>query len=279
MRSSNPVLGRLVDRSAQHAGYQRVPASPQYGTPGLGYAPSQPDYQAQTPMTVRSRPMTLDDVVVRVVALLAVVGVVGAGAWLLIPRGAVSLVALFGALGVGLVLGLVIAFARVTNPAVILTYAAVEGVLLGLISRVYADMFDGSSIVMQAVVATFAVFFGMAAVYKFRIIRVTPTFAKWLMGALIGVVGLMLVNFLLAAFDVNGGAGLGLRNGSDLAIGFSLLCIGIAALTFLLDFKAIEEGVAAGVDQRYAWYASFGILVGLIWLYLEILRLLGYARD
>lgn len=275
MRSSNPVLGRLVDRSAQHAAYQRVPAGEPYAAPGFGYSPSSPSYQ----VPVQTDRMTVDDVVVRTVTLLAVVGLVGATAWVVIPRGSIlTPVALFGALGVGLILGLVIAFRQITNPALILTYAAVEGVLLGLISRYYAERFD-SSIIVQAVTATFAVFFGMAALYKFRIIRVTRTFVKWVMGAVIGVVALMLVNFLLALANVGGGTGLGLRDGSDLAIGFSLLVIGIAALTFALDFRAIEDGVQMGVERRYAWYASFGILVGLIWLYLEILRLIGYSRD
>lgn len=279
MKSSNPVLGRLVDRSTQHAGFGRAPASQQqYGSPGQppmwggatapGYAPYAP------PATSR---MTVDDVVVRTVAMLAVVGLAGAVSWVLIPD-RFAIVALFPVAIAGLVLGLVISFARITNPALILTYSAVEGVLVGVISKWYAAQYGGS-IILQAVVATFAVFFGMAALYKFKVIRVTPTFAKWVMGALFGVLALMLVNFGLSIFGINDGSGLGLRSGGPLAIGFSLLCIGIAALTFALDFKAIEEGVAAGVDRKYAWYASFGIVVGLIWLYLEILRLLGYARN
>ncbi len=123
----------------------------------------------------------------------------------------------------------------------------------------------------------------MAALYKFRVIRATPTFVKWVIGAVIGLFLLMLVNFGLAIFGVNEGTGLGLRAGVTgdvgwLAWAFSLVCIGVASLTFILDFKAIEDGVNAGVDQKYAWYASFGILVGLIWLYFEILRFLSYLR-
>jgi uncharacterized YccA/Bax inhibitor family protein len=182
---------------------------------------------------------------------------------------------------VGLVLGLVISFKQITNPAVIITYAVAEGVLLGLISKVYEALYDG--IVLQAVVATFAVFAGMALLYRFKVIRATPRFTKWLLGAVIGVVGLMLVNFLLSVFGVNDGAGLGLRAGATGEVGwlpivFSLVCIGIAALTFIQDFAVVEEGVAQGVARRYGWFASFGILVGLVWLYLEILRLLSYLR-
>jgi uncharacterized YccA/Bax inhibitor family protein len=123
----------------------------------------------------------------------------------------------------------------------------------------------------------------MAALYKFKVIRATPTFVKWVVGAVIGVVLLMVVNFALAIFNVNDGTGLGLRAGATGEVGwlpivFSLVCIGVASLTFILDFKVIEDGVNAGVDDKYAWYASFGILVGLIWLYFEILRFISYLR-
>ncbi len=277
MKSNNPVLGRLMERSNQHASFQRAPAQQPYGNAPYG---STPDYGQNAPAGFapeRTGRMTVDDVVMRTLGLLAIVGIVGGLSWGLVPRdSALSTVALFGALGVGLVLGLIISFKGITNPAVIIAYAAVEGVLVGLISRVYEDLYAG--IVLQAAAATFAIFFGMAALYKFRVIRATPTFVKWVTGALIGVVALMLVNFLLSVFGVNGGDGIGLRDGGPIAIIFSLVCIGVASMTFILDFKTIEDGVNAGVDQRYAWYASFGILVGLIWLYLEILRLLSYLR-
>jgi len=277
VKSNNPVLGRLIERSNHHASFQRAPAKQPYGTTPQG---STPEYGQTAPggfAPARSGRMTVDDVVMRTIGLLAIVGIVGALAWRLIPRdSALAPLALFGAAGIGLVLGLIISFKGITNPPLIIGYAVVEGVLVGVISRYYEDRYDG--IVLQAVAATFGVFFGMALLYKFRVIRATPTFVKWVTGALIGVLALMLVNFALSVFGVNDGAGIGLRDGGPLAIGFSLVCIGVASMTFILDFKAIEDGVNAGVDERYAWYASFGILVGLIWLYFEILRLLSYLR-
>ena len=281
VKSSNPVLGRLVDRSNQHASFQRAPAQQPYGTPGYAGPPT---YGQEAPggfAPARTGRMTIDDVVVRTIGLLAIVGIAGAAAWILVPRDAVGSLVLFGAAGIGLILGLVIAFAGITNPFLIATYAAVQGVFVGVISRVYEDLYDG--IVMQAVAATFGIFFGMAALYKFKVIRATPTFVKWVLGAVIGLLLLMVVNWGLAVFGANDGAGLGLRAGPTgdvgwLPIVFSLVCIGVASLTFIIDFKVVEDGVRAGVDQRYAWYASFGILVGLIWLYLEILRMLSYLR-
>jgi uncharacterized YccA/Bax inhibitor family protein len=265
VESSNPVLSRDPWR-------QGAATDPYRGQYAGEYAPAAPPVER----------MTVDDVIMRTLALLGVVVVTGAASWLLLPPDGIGRLALFGALGVGLVLGLAISFMRITNPAVIMVYAAAEGVLLGLISRVYEALYSG--IVLQAVVATFAVFGGMALLYRSRVLRATPKFQRWLMGAVIGVVALMLLNFVLAMFGVNQGTGLGLRDyGTSgevgwLPIAFSLLCIGIAALTFVNDFAVVEQGVAAGADRRFAWYASFGILVGLIWLYLEIIRLLGYLR-
>jgi uncharacterized YccA/Bax inhibitor family protein len=279
VKSSNPVLGRLIERSDQHASFQRTTVQQPYGTPQGYGSPSQPQMGGFAPE--RTGRMTVDDVVIRTIGLLAILGITAALSWALVPPTAGGTMVLWGAAGIGLVLGLVIAFKGITNPFLITGYAAVEGVLVGVISRVYEDFYDG--IVMQAVAATFGIFFGMAALYKFKVIRATPRFVRWVIGAVLGLLLLMLVNFGLAIFGVNEGTGLGLRAGVTgdvgwLPIAFSLLCIGVASLTFILDFKVIEDGVNAGVDQKYAWYASFGILVGLIWLYFEILRLLSYLR-
>jgi uncharacterized YccA/Bax inhibitor family protein len=279
--SNNPVLGHDPWRQgAENAPYRGQYSQGQwqggYQQSPYQQAPGQqaPDRYA-APVAPAGGRMTIDDVVMKTLSLLAVVLVTGAASWVLLPP-VLAPVALFGALGIGLVLGLVISFKQVTNPVVIMAYAAVEGVLLGQISKYYEAQFNG--IVLQAVVGTFAVFAGMAALYRFRVIRATPKFQKWLLGALIGVLALMAINFLLAIFGVNNGAGLGLRDGGPLAIVFSLVCIGVAALTFINDFAIVEEGVAHGVERRFGWFAGFGILVGLVWLYLEILRLLSYLR-
>ena len=97
-----------------------------------------------------------------------------------------------------------------------------------------------------------------------------------MVGATIGVVGLMLVNLIAALFH---SGGLGLRDGGAMAIVFSLLCIVVAAFNLVLDFDMVEQGIRQGADERFAWYAAFGIMVTLIWLYLEILRLLQKVRS
>jgi uncharacterized YccA/Bax inhibitor family protein len=130
--------------------------------------------------------------------------------------------------------------------------------------------------VLEAITGTVLVFVGMLVVYKTGAVRVTPRFTKWITGALIGVVGLMIVN-LIANFFIPGG--LHLRDGGPLAILFSLVVIGIAAFSLLLDFDAADQAIRAGAPERTAWYIAFGLTVTLVWLYLEILQLLSYLRE
>lgn len=227
--------------------------------------------QSGPPIGIRTgdRPMAIDDVVTKTGISLGVLVVTAALTW---ASGLWGL-ALPAAL-VGFVLALVITFKKVVSPPLILAYAAVEGVFLGGVSGMFNQRYPG--IVIQAVVGTIGVFVGMLVVYRTGAIRVTPKFTKWLVGAMIGVVALMLVN-LLASFFTDGG--LGLRDGGPLAIIFSLVCIGIAAFSFLLDFDAADQAIRQGTPARFAWYIAFGLLVTLVWLYLEILRLLSYFRD
>ena len=269
MQSSNPVLTtRLGEAARQERSGSVGYAPPGYGAPG--YAPP------ATP----SRMMTMDDVVVRTVALLALTGIAGALSWVLLPASspAVMVAAIIGSSLAGLVLGLVIAFMRITNPFLISIYAVVEGVLLGVVSRFFEAQYSG--IVVQAVIGTFGVFAIMAVLYKMKVLRATPRFTRMVIGALIGVVVLSLVNWIVALF----GGNLGLIEYSTtgkvgwLPIVFSLVCIVVGALTFILDFDAVEKGVRYGLPERYAWYCAFGLLVGLIFLYWQILRLLSYLR-
>jgi uncharacterized YccA/Bax inhibitor family protein len=273
VKTSNPVLSRLGKAAEREraAGYAPAgPFGPATGQPGYGQPyPTTAGYPAAPPAV---QPMTVDDVVVKTVTLLAIVGACAAGAWLLIPD-ALAGPAWIGAALVGLVLGLVISFSRMANPALVVTYAVVEGVFLGMVSKFFEQQFSG--IVLQAVIATFGVFFLMAALYKVRAIRATPKFVRGVIAAMVGLFALMLINLVLSLFGVN----TGLRDGGALAIGFSLVCIVVAALSFVLSFHEVEEGVRMGLPQRYSWTAAFGILVSLIWLYIEILRLLSYFQG
>ncbi len=254
-------------RSTSNPAFRNLPVG------GSGYAGfnSAPERYGGAPPTT-SRPMTVDDVVTKTSITLAVLVATGAATYF---SGLFQL-ALPAAL-IGFVLAMVIIFKKVVSPPLILTYAAVEGVFLGGISGIIGRAFEGTgSIVLQAIAGTLMVFGGMLVVYKTGAVKVTPRFTKWLTGALIGVVGLMIVN-LIAGFFTQGG--LGLRDGSPMAIIFSLVCIGIAAFSFLIDFDAADQAIRAGAPEKTAWYIAFGLTMTLIWLYLEILRLLTYFQS
>lgn len=259
MKSTNPVLGRIGSAAQQ----------PQYSVPGQG-AEYGYTYQGSPVQTGRQDVMTIDDVVVKTLSLVGVTTLLAAITWAVVPPTALF-TTWIAAMVVGLVLGLIISFAQVTNPVVLFAYAIVEGVFLGAVSKAYESAFNG--IVVSAVIATLSVFLVMAGLYKAKIIRATPKFMKVVIGAAAGLAVVMLVNFVFSM--VSGSAG-PLRNGGPIAIGFSLICIVVAALMFVVSFKQIEDGVAAGLPRKYGWLGAFGILVELVWLYLEFLRLLSY---
>jgi uncharacterized YccA/Bax inhibitor family protein len=255
--TSNPAFRNLPVGGGGYAGFDSAPA--RYGG-----------------ALSTTRPMTVDDVVTKTSITLAVLIATGAATYLSGLWGLTLPAAL-----VGFVLAMVIIFKKAISPPLILAYAAVEGVFLGGISGAigtYVAQRTGSnSIVIEAITGTVLVFAGMLVVYKTGAVKVTPRFTKWLTGALIGVVGLMIVN-LVAGFFTHG-VGLGLRSGGTLAIVFSLVCIGIAAFSFLLDFDAADQAIRAGAPEKTAWYIAFGLTVTLVWLYLEILRLLSYFQN
>ncbi|GGN27647.1 putative YccA/Bax inhibitor family protein [Actinoplanes campanulatus] len=276
MKTSNPVLSRLGqaaerERAAGYGPYGPAP-QPGYGQPAYGDPyPTAAGYPSAPPAV---QPMTLDDVVVKTVLLLGLTGISAVAAWNLIPDALIG-PAWIGAALVGLVLGLVILFSRMANPALVLTYAVIEGVFVGMVSKFFENILGYQGIILQAVIATFGVFFLMAGLYKARVIRATPKFIRGMIAVMAGLFAVMLINFVLALFDVN----TGLRDNGPLGYIFSLVCIVVAALSFILNFNEIEEGVRMGLPQRYSWTAAFGILVGLVWLYIEILRLLSFFQG
>jgi uncharacterized YccA/Bax inhibitor family protein len=275
MPSSNPAFSRFggAGNGQQYAGWGNQPQ--QYGAPGQYGAPAPHDpYAAPSPYAATTtRYLTMDDVVAKTGISFLVTVLAAAAVWAL-PGQAAWGIALPAVL-VAFVLGLVISFKQIANAAATLSYGALYGVALGAISEAFNTIYPG--IVMQALIGTFGVFAGMLIVYKTGAIRVTPKLTRWVLAAGIGVLVLMLVN-ILAAW-IGGGVGLGLRSGGPMAIGFSLLVIGVAAFFLLLDFDMADEAIRRGAPAKFAWYIAFGLLVTVVWLYLEILRLLSYFRD
>jgi uncharacterized YccA/Bax inhibitor family protein len=281
--ASNPVLRGFEKTgrpgiNSQAGGPGRVvppPPSPDqlnqwYAQPAYGQQLGQPGYPPQARPAAPSRYLTLDDVITRSVLLISTVLVAAGVAWFVLPNsvaGPVALLGVFGALGLGLYMG----FTGNANAVTATLYAALEGLALGAISEVFNNRFNG--IVIQAVTGTIMVAGGVLVVYKTGAVRVTPKFTKIVFAATLGAVGLMLVNVIAGIFTPGG---LGIRQAGALGVGFSLLCIVIAAANLIVDFDMVEQSVRRGVDEKFGWYLSWGILVTLVWLYLEILRLLSY---
>jgi len=277
--ASNPVLRGFEKTGRPGVGAQGpsgpngpiAPPPPSANQLNEWYA--QPSYGQPAPPAAPSRYLTLDDVVTRSVVLLGTLLVAAGFAWFVVPDSAAGGVMAIGFIG-ALVLGLYMGFSGRANAVTTVLYAALQGLALGAISELFNDRFNG--IVVQAVTGTIMVAGGVLVVYKTGAVRVTPKFTKIVFASTLGVVGLMLVNLVAGLFT---DGGLGLRDGGPMAIGFSLLCIVIAASNLIVDFDMIEQSVRRGVDEKVGWYLSWGILVTLVWLYLEILRLLSYLTG
>lgn len=174
----------------------------------------------------------------------------------------------------GLILALVTVFKKQWAPITAPLYAAVEGVFIGAISVIFEARFPG--IVMQAVGLTFGVMAALLMAYRSGLIRATEKFKLGVVAATGGVLLLYLVNFGMGFF----GHSIGFVNGnSALGIGFSAVVVVIAALNLILDFDLIESGVSAGAPKYMEWYGAFALVVTLVWLYLEILRLLSKLQS
>ncbi|MEW1615508.1 MULTISPECIES: Bax inhibitor-1/YccA family protein [unclassified Streptomyces] len=292
MRSSNPVFSRRgFSRDNGHAGFDAVPqagaaatgANPfAQGTAANPYATNpyaQQGTQPGAPAPARTDAMTIDDVVTRTTMTLGTVIVAAAIAWWVMPVDQGNLSSAYGvAIGaalIGFVLSLVNSFKRRPSPALILTYAAFEGVFLGIVSNI-VSVYVAPGAAMQAVLGTMAVFAGVLIAYRTGLIRVTRRFYGFVMAALIGFMLLMMVNLLFAVFG--GGDGLGFRSGA-LGIVFGIVAIVIGACVLALNFKQVEDGIAYGAPREEAWLAAFGLTVTLVWIYIEMLRLVAILQG
>jgi uncharacterized YccA/Bax inhibitor family protein len=259
MRSSNPVLGRAFNQR----GYAAFDPSTINSDP----AALENLYNSPAASSLRTGRMTIDDVVTRTAILFAVLVTVGAGAWTLNLGGGALLLGFIG----GLVLALVNVFSKTVKPALVIAYAAFQGLALGTLSNMYNTVYDG--IVSQAILVTISAFAAMLFAYKSGRIRVTPKFTKVLMTALLGYFVLAMVSLVGSFFGASlysiGGFGLILAAGGMV----------LAAFFLILDFDQIQNSINAGVPQSESWRAAFGLMVTIVWLYMEVLRLLSILRG
>ncbi|MFH9587244.1 Bax inhibitor-1/YccA family protein [Streptomyces luteogriseus] len=295
MRSRNPVFSRRgFSRDNGYAGFNTAPQAggPAVATQGNPYAQPTGDQYAQNPYAQQDLQygappqapattgrMTIDDVVLRTASTLGVLILTAALSWALLPIDDANISRSYGigigAALIGMVLAFVQSFKRKASPALILTYAAFEGVFLGVVSNIVDNRIaDGAA--MQAVIGTMAVFTGVLIAYKAGWIRVNRRFYGFVMAAALGFILLMTVNLLFAVFG--GGDGLGFRSG-PLGIIFGVIGIILGACFLALDFKQVEDGVAYGAPREEAWLAAFGLTLTLVWIYMEFLRLISILNS
>ncbi|MBE1552696.1 putative YccA/Bax inhibitor family protein [Mycobacterium sp. OAS707] len=277
--TSNPVFRSLPKTQGGYAQFGTGAAG--YGAQAVNADPYAGAYPEQRQAGV-SRPLTIDDVVTKTGITLGVLAAVAVAAYFVVAQNIALAMPLMmvGLIG-GMVLILVAIFGRKQdNPGIVLSYAVCEGLVVGTFSFVVANfMVSGISagaLISQAVVGTLGVFFGMLVVYKTGAIRVTPKFTRFLVAAGFGAVVLMIVNLVVGLFTHSAGP---LRDGGPLAILFSLLMICLAAFFFLSDFDQADQAIRAGAPEKAAWGIALGLTVTLVWLYLEILRLLSYLNS
>ena len=193
----------------------------------------------------------------------------------MIGYGSASPLFLYGGMIGGLVLVIISVFKPQYSPFTAPAYAALEGLFVGSITAIYAQAYSG--IVFQAVSLTIALLFGMLFLYRSGLIQVTPQFRTGVIMATFAIFGIYLLAFILSFFGINLPY---LHEGGFMGIAISLAIIGVASLNLLLDFDNFDRGEELGLPRYFEWFFAMGLLITLVWLYIEILRLLAILnRD
>jgi len=217
--------------------------------------------------------MTVRGTANKTLALLALAVVSGSYTYSHAQGGAGMGLTMLGAFG-GFIVAMVLCFKRTWAPGLAPVYALLEGLFLGGITALYSARTGG--IVFQAVALTFGTMFALLAAYQCGFIRATEKFKLGIFAATGGIAVLYLVSMVLGFFHVQIP---GIFGSGMVGIGFSLVVVVIAALNLVLDFDMIEQGARSGAPKYMEWYGAFGLMVTLVWLYLEILRLLAKLKD
>ncbi len=279
MKSSNPVFVRsetFNGRGQNQYGYETYAANGPYA--GYGQPGTRPSGSAD-PSTWRtgsgvSAPsrMTIDSVVQKTAITLGLVVLTAALAWAALPDSMLGMAWIGGAM-IGLVLSLVISFSRTVSPPLVLLYSVAEGAFIGAASKTFESYYPG--VVVGAVLGTLAAVAGTLAAYKFFNISVTDRFRKFVTAAIFGFVAVSLLDFVLSFFS----ADIGFNGLGTMGLISSVLGLGLGVLMLILDFDYVERAVAGGAPEVESWRAAFGLTVTIVWIYIELLRILAIFRD
>lgn len=220
-----------------------------------------------------STAMTKGGAITKTGLLLALVSLVGGASWNYVSQNPDNaLWVLMGGSFVGFLVALPIIFGKI-NPILIGLYAVMQGVALGAISQLFNTQYAGS--VLQAILLTIAITIGMLFLYAAGIVKVTEKLKSVIIIATVGVLFFYLLSFIIGLFSPTF---IETMNSGTLGIALAAVVVIIASLNLLLDFDFIEKGEEKQLPKKYEWYAAFGLMVTLIWLYISILRLIGNSR-
>lgn len=213
--------------------------------------------------------MSIGSVIFSTLALLVLVGIGAVYGW----QNAAAVQRWYWAFAIGLIVLVILTISRPRLAIVTgIVYSLGQGALLGSISRVYESWYDG--IIFQALLATLAVFVAMLFLYATRIIKVTQRLRSVIIVATVGIALFYLFSWILSLF----GGNIPLITGSGTpALVFSIIVVLVASLNLLLDFQVIEQGIRSGAPRSFSWFAAFGLMVTIVWLYIEMLRLLAIS--
>jgi uncharacterized YccA/Bax inhibitor family protein len=278
MQSNNPIFRRSAEfqrggGNPYAGGTVTDPSQWSVGTPGgTGYAP-----------TTQSAPMTIDSVVQKTAMTIGVVILAAMATWIVTPdittenAETVNLGPLFAAVTIGSLgafgLSMVNSFKRVVSPALVIAFAALEGVALGGISKLFNIMYPG--VVTGAVIGTFGAFAGTLAAYKVLNIKVGDKFRRGVVAAVFGMVGISLMSLVLNLFGID----LGIYGNGGLGVIFAVVGLVLGIFMLILDFDFVEQGIANRIPEVESWRAAFAMTVSLVWIYTNLLRLLAIFQS
>ncbi len=276
--ATNPAFNRLEkDAQGGYAGFrsgQGMSAAPA-AQDAMSAQQLQDMYNREPASPVQTDRVSMDDVIMKTLGLFAIVLVLGAVGWgtaAAIPG--LTLVLVLGGMVGTIALGLVIAFKKTLSVPLIIGYALLEGLFVGAVSYLFDRLYPG--VVASAVLATASTFVGMFLAYRFGLIKVTAKFRRIMTMMIFGYMIFAVVNVIFAFAT---GTRFGIGGSGALGIGISLFAVGLAAFSLALDFDSIEYAIRTGAPQKYSWLLAHGLIVTLVWLYIEFLRLFARLRD
>jgi uncharacterized YccA/Bax inhibitor family protein len=293
MAGGNPVFDRLDKQieKERYAGFgqpQRADQGPIGSTQaaGAGYA-SQDAMTAQQLNDIYARQsagpvdtgrVTLDDVIMKSLGLFALLVAAGAVTWVMVTGSpGLARPIWLGGMVIGLIIGLAIAFMKTVSVPLIVLYAAIEGAFLGAFSYTINEIPGYEGVILMAVLATVCTFAGMYAAYAFGLVKVTSRSRRIFTFMVIGYAIFMLLQLVLQWTGVLSGWGFG--GSGVLGIGLSILGVGLASWSLAFDFDSIDKAVQYGAPRKYSWLLAHGLIVSVVWLYIEFVRLFARLRD